>query len=295
MPYQYQHNTNRNDGSRVDVLGHYMPARAFFFAVVEEPGKDGFLVRKIYASADDRFIQKLNLSEQQIKAELAPEKYGISARYPESKISVPQHVLGMNNSKYISASASTLFPEGSPRMSGRSIFIDVNRAVKAGARIVETHEIMALLEAYELKHPHLSEKIALYGSWARDIDKEVLLHGRPVPASAVFNESSLRFTLGLTKTARVVQVVGIFFTAYDLTAAAQQSVEVKSARPITKEVIRQAGGWGAAWAGAKIGTAAGAAVGIETGPGVIVTGLVGGIIGGSLGYWGADWAVDQME
>ncbi|WP_151069638.1 hypothetical protein [Cupriavidus oxalaticus] len=137
--------------------------------------------------------------------------------------------------------------------------------------------------------------LALYGSWVREIDKEVLLHGRPVPARAVFNESSLRLTLGLTKTARVVQVVGVFFTAYDLTAAAQQSVEIKSARPITKEVMRQAGGWGAAWAGAKIGAAAGATVGIETGPGVIVTGLVGGIIGGSLGYWGADWVVDQME
>lgn len=293
MPYQNQHCSNRNDGSRVDVLGHYVPARAFFFAVVEEPGKDGFLVRKIYASSDNRFIQRLNLSEQQIKVELSPEKYGIDARHPDSKISVSQHVLGMNNSKY--TSASTLFPEGSPRMSGRSIFIDVHRAMKAGARIVETREIMAQLEAYKVKHPHLSEKIALYGSWVREIDKEVLLHGRPVPARAVFNESSLRLTLGLTKTARVVQVVGVFFTAYDLTAAAQQSVEIKSARPITKEVMRQAGGWGAAWAGAKIGAAAGATVGIETGPGVIVTGLVGGIIGGSLGYWGADWVVDQME
>ena len=62
--------------------------------------------------------------------------------------------------------------------------------------------------------------------------------------------------------------------------------------PISAEVVRQAGGWGASIAGLKIGAMLGASVGIETGPGVIITGGIGRIIFGAAGYFGADWVAD---
>lgn len=37
---------------------------------------------------------------------------------------------------------------------------------------------------------------------------------------------------------RVVQVIGIGFTAYDLVVATNESFEAKSVKPIEKEVIR---------------------------------------------------------
>lgn len=87
---------------------------------------------------------------------------------------------------------------------------------------------------------------------------------------------------------RVIQVVGIFFTAYDLKVAASESVKLQSIKPISQEVLRQAGGWAGAVAGAKLGASVGVTCGVVTGPGVIVTGLVGGVLFGAMGYFGAD-------
>lgn len=76
--------------------------------------------------------------------------------------------------------------------------------------------------------------------------------------------------------------------------ASKTSVELGSVKPISAEVVRQAGGWGSAIAGAKIGAVTGAALGIETGPGTIITGLVGGIVAGAAGYYGAEWIADHI-
>lgn len=43
---EYSTLTNETPHSTYDVTGLLMPARAFFFTVVDEPGKDGFLVKK---------------------------------------------------------------------------------------------------------------------------------------------------------------------------------------------------------------------------------------------------------
>ena len=99
----------------------------------------------------------------------------------------------------------------------------------------------------------------------------------------------------MAKAGRVVQVVGIVLTAYDLEQATEKSIKTVSVKPISAEVIRQAGGWGGFVAGAKIGTLAGAAVGGGTGPGAVITGLVGGIIFGAAGYYGADWVADYID
>ncbi|WP_160077495.1 glycine zipper family protein [Pseudomonas sp. 8AS] len=279
--YQCTAETNQQPGSTRDLPGYLMPARAFFFVIVEEPGKDGFLVRKIYASDKSPYMKQMNLTPLQELSELNPERYGMQPKGPNAPYTVAEHVMGegKNISQYIST--SSIFPQGSPRFDGRSIFIDIHKAQQAGARLVSTEEILRDLAAYKAQHPHLAKRIDKISSYVRDIDKEVLVHGKKVPASAIFTPESLKTTKGIVKGARVVQVLGIAFTAYDLTTATQES-------------IRQAGGWGAAWAGFKVGGAAGAALGFETGPGAIVTGLIGGIVVGAAGYFGADWVADHI-
>lgn len=45
--------TNQQAGSVSNVSGYPMPANIHMFVVVNEIGKDGFLVRRIYASPDN--------------------------------------------------------------------------------------------------------------------------------------------------------------------------------------------------------------------------------------------------
>lgn len=286
--------TNETPGSVTDVPGYLMPARAFFFIVVEEAGKDGFLVRKIYASDKSPYMKQMNLAPLQELSELTPERYGMLPKGPNAPYTIAEHVMGngKNISQYIST--SSIFPQGSPRFDGRSIFIDINKAQQSGLKLVTTTEILVELENYKKSNPHLSKRIDQIAGYVRDIDKEVLIHGKKVPASAIFNPNSLKLTESVVRTARVVQVLGIAFTAYDLTQASRESIEIGSARPISAELVRQAGGWGMAWAGFKVGGVAGAAVGIESGPGAIATGLIGGIIFGAAGYFGADWVADHI-
>lgn len=286
--------TNETPGSVTDVPGYLMPARAFFFIVVEEAGKDGFLVRKIYASDKSPYMKQMNLAPLQELSELTPERYGMLPKGPNAPYTIAEHVMGngKNISQYIST--SSIFPQGSPRFDGRSIFIDINKAQQSGLKLVTTTEILVELENYKKSNPHLSKRIDQIAGYVRDIDKEVLIHGKKVPASAIFNPNSLKLTESVVRTARVVQVLGIAFTAYDLTQASRESIEIGSAKPISAELVRQAGGWGMAWAGFKVGGVAGAAVGIESGPGAIATGLIGGIIFGAAGYFGADWVADHI-
>lgn len=292
--YQCTAKTNQQPGSMRNLPGYLMPARAFFFVIVEEPGKDGFLVRKIYASDKSPYMKEMNLTPLQELSELTPERYGMLPKGPNAPYTIAEHVMGNGNniSQYIST--SSIFPEGSPRFEGRSIFIDIHKARQSGLKLVSTSEILVELENYKKSNPHLSKRIDKIAGYVRDIDKEVIIHGKKVPASAIFNQDSLRLSGSVIRTARVIQVLGIAFTAYDLTTASQESIRIGNAKPISAEVIRQAGGWGAAWAGFKVGGVAGAALGIETGPGALISGLIGGIVVGAAGYFGADWVADHI-
>lgn len=290
--YQCTAETNQHPGSMRDLAGYLMPARAFFFVIVEEPGKDGFLVRKIYASGNSPYLRNMQLSPLQSLSELHPERYGLVPKNPTASISLAEHVLGKNQSPFIST--SSIFPQGSPRFDGRSIFIDIQKAQQAGASLISTEDILRDLATYKSQHLHLAKRIDKISAYVRDIDKEVLVHGKKVPASAIFTPETLKTTKTIAQGARVVQVLGIAFTAYDLTTAGQESIRVGNAKPISAEAIRQAGGWGAAWAGFKVGGAAGAALGIETGPGAVISGLIGGIVVGAAGYFGADWVADHI-
>ncbi|QJE02080.1 glycine zipper family protein [Massilia forsythiae] len=291
--FEFETLTNTAPGSRRDVTSHHMPARAFFFIVVDEVGKEGFLVRKVYATPTSPYLSSMNLSPLAQLSQVQPEKYGLMPKKWGAPPTVAEHVMGNSSSSYVSS--SSIFPEGSPRFDGRSVFIDIAKAKAAGARLVSTEEILASLNQYKAQNPHLAKRVDKIAMYVQDFDREVLVHSEKVPPKAIFNTSSLKVAKVATGAGRVVQVLGIVLTAYDLEQASEKSFQAKSVKPISAEVIRQAGGWGAAAAGFKLGGVAGAALGIETGPGAVLTGLAGGIIFGAAGYFGADWVADHID
>ncbi|WP_252189547.1 glycine zipper family protein [Pseudomonas sp. SK3(2021)] len=287
--------TNKRAGSVSNVPGYSMPANIHLFVVVDEIGKDGFLVRKIYSSPDNPHLVAKNLPEFQIKNEIWPEKYGMRPVAPNSTATVAEHVFSSRKypSSYLSTSSE--FPLGSPRFDGKVVYIDIEKAKAAGAKLVTTEEILKSLEEYKKVAPKNVAKIDQIAGWVKNIDKEVLVQAKEVPPKAIFTPGSYKATNMLIKGARVVRVFAIGFTAYDLKLATDESIKQNSIKPISVEVVKQAGGWGAAMAGARIGVVAGAAVGIETGPGAVVSGIVGGIIFGTAGYLGASWLTEYLQ
>lgn len=145
---------------------------------------------------------------------------------------------------------------------------------------------------YKAQHPHLSAYTTEIERWVKNIDREVLIQAKEkIPARSIYTPQSFETVKKIAIAARVLQVTAIAITAYDLTVATDKSFKAKSIVPISRELIKQAGGWGGAWARFKIGALAGGAIGIETGPGAVISGAVGGIVFGVAGYWGADWAL----
>ena len=285
--------TNTEENSNFDITGYLMPAKSLFFVVVDEIGKDGFLVRKVYADIGSPHLEKLKLPYIQKLSETIPNKVGMTPRDIKSHASIADHVLANSvNTKYVSTSSA--FPDGSPRFTGNKIYIDIDKAKKSGARLISTEEIIKSLEEYKKLHPHTKGKVEWLIRKVRDVDKEVLIDSKKVPQSAIFTPEGYRNASAIIRGARVVTVFGIAFTAYDLSTSLDESFEIKSAKPISAEIIRQAGGWGSGIVGFKMGTALGAAVGIATGPGALLSGLVGGIIFGSLGYFGFDSIADYI-
>ncbi len=294
--YLYKAPTNDKKGSQYDVLGHLMPARMFFFVVVDEPGKDGFLVRRVYSSIEDPYLLEMKLSPIENLREVFPETYGLWGRGgPEGNANVAEHVLAYDRiTSY--ASTSSNFPGGTDRMVGKTVYVDIAKAKRAGAKLVSTEEIVAAIDEYaKTLNSEARRKANYIKKKVLEIDKEILVQPRPsVPAEGIFSQRGLAISMGIVKYARVVQVIGIGFTAYDLKVAADESIKTKSVRPIEKEVVRQIGGWGGAVIGAKMGVATGALVGIETGPGTIITGAIGGIIFGAIGYFGGSVVADHI-
>ncbi|WP_253189646.1 hypothetical protein [Paraburkholderia fungorum] len=81
--YVYQTTTNTNKNSKYDVLGHLMPARAFFFVTVDEVGPEGFLVRRTYSTVNDPYLKSMELTELQ----------KIQAAYPEKPVFGPETLI----------------------------------------------------------------------------------------------------------------------------------------------------------------------------------------------------------
>ena len=249
--------------------------RAFLFVLADEVLPSGKVVRKVMVAPDHLASATLVRN---------PEVFGFAPRAPGAAVSIGEHALGNNTSPYLSASTK---PRGAPNFAGEPFYVDVAKAKAAGVRLYTTDEIIADLRRLALERPELRYRVDKLISVIKSVEGEVLLEGH-VPAAAVKSATSMALTRGL----RVVQFVGIVVSVYDLAKAGQQSIETHSTVPITREGIRQVGGWGGAVIGMKIGGTVGAAVGIETGPGAILTGAVGAVIFGTAGYLGADWVAN---
>ncbi|WP_081081051.1 hypothetical protein [Burkholderia territorii] len=298
----YETHTNDKSESKYDVLGHVMPANAFFFVTVDEVGKEGFLVRKTYTTIQNPYLHAMELTELQKIREVHPERVGLWARDPNSLASITEHVLGKDKvTSYVSTSGN--FPEGSPRFNGKDIFVDIAKAKRAGATLVTPDEIGRTVGEYLKTVPSKARREGMNTlNKALGIDNEYLIKPAPVvPADGIFSKRGLRIALGVEKWARVVQVFGIFFTGYDLTMATNESIRLKSIKPLEKSMLRQIAGWEGSlagrWAGTvvgmRMGAATGSLVGIELGPGAVITGAIGGIIGGAIGYMGESYILDQ--
>ena len=210
-----------------------------------------------------------------------PEIFGFAPRNPNSPLSIGQHALGENASRYISASK---LAKGAPNIQGTPYYIDIAKAKASGARIHTTENILSDLNRLASEDPRLRFRVDLLKKAITEVEGEVLIEGK-VPASAVKSPLSMN----LTRSLRGVQFVGIALTVVDLTRASRESIRQRSAIPIAAEGIRQTGSWSGALAGARIGGMAGAALSIETGPGAILAGAAGALIFGTAGYFGADW------
>lgn len=283
--------TNTTPGSNYDITGYGMAAVAFNFVVIELPGKDGFLVRKCFIATPENYgkLEKMGLTHEQIMGEFHPEKYGMMPKNWNAPVSPIEHVMGNNLSPYISTSSR--FPDGAGKFEGKKVYFDIAKLNEAGIKIVSTEEITKSLIEYKKLYPHTTGRIDRLIKAVNEVEGEVLLNGKKVPANTIFTPNSAFATKATFTAVKIVGVIGIAFTAYDLALATEKSIEIKSVKPISAEIIRQAGGWGAARAGFAIGGAAGAAAGVETGPGLLLTGLIGGIIFGVGGYYGASWAI----
>ncbi|WP_157823939.1 glycine zipper family protein [Melittangium boletus] len=254
------------------------PWRAFFFVLADEVLPSAKVVRKVLEFPGASQAQYM-LSH--------PEIFGMKPPNPLAPYSLGQHALGQNQSRYLSASTR---PGGAPNIKGRPVYIDVNKAQAAGAKIHSTEAICADLDQLVKNDPSLKPRVDKLKDVIRAIEGEVLIEGA-VPASAVKSSNAML----LTRSARAVQVVGMAFTVYDVSKATAKSIDRKSIKPITAEGVRQVGGWAAAVAGSKIGFGAGTLVGIETGPGAILFGVGGALIFGTAGYLGADWLADFID
>jgi hypothetical protein len=223
-----------------------------------------------------------------LRGVLNPERHGFTPRDPASPVSLGRHVLGRNDSRFISASE---LPKGAARFGGEPFWIDVGKLRASGAVIHDAAAIGADLDriAAKARDPAFRAQIERIRALSL-ADAEVVVEGA-IPAGAVKGAGMMAATRGM----QFVAGVGIVLTIYDLEQASVVSYRTRSARPIAAATVRQVGGWGGAWAGAELLGAGGAAVGIETGPGALVTGAIGAVIGGFLGYFGADVVARHIE
>lgn len=254
---------------------------AFLFILTDELLPSGKIVRKVVVPPPQKIFDYFKSNKF--------EMFGMSPPNPLANISIGEHASGLNQSPYLSGST---LPHGAPNINGSPQYIDIKKAEAAGCKIYSTEEIVADLKRLQEQAPTPEAKARLDKviNAVSNVEKEILIKGE-IPTNAIKSSSAMKLTKGL----RVLNVIGIVITVYDLEQATEKSFNQNSIKPIAAETIRQVGGWGGAIAGAKIGAAFGVAVGIETGPGAILVGAAGAIIFGTAGYLGADWIADYVD
>ena len=134
--------TNEDKDTVQDRPGPYMPARVFIFWVIEEFGKDGIVVRGIYAdpraALEGLGREVFRRKPDQMQFEMYPEKYGLRVRGPaylDDIFAAGRHATGYlphHQSPFLSG--STNFPGGSPQhvATGRPVYVDINRLLASG-------------------------------------------------------------------------------------------------------------------------------------------------------------------
>jgi hypothetical protein len=252
-----------------------VPGRVVLFVLADE---FDFLSR----TAVRRVAVSLGSSEAEVLQRVT------QAKMPDSPVSIGRHVMGQNNSKYISASERLL---GTPRLDGKRFWIDLDKVKASGSRIIEADEIASDLDRIALKERNSLETLLRVdrSRLQTAFDREILIEGE-IPLGAVKSGAARAASYGL----QFLTGVAIIVSAYDLGLAARESIEHRSIRPLANESLRQASGWGGALAGARIGAMTGAAVSVETGPGAAIGAAIGGALGGIAGYFGASW-VEKLE
>lgn len=253
-------------------------ARGALFVLADEVLPSKKVVRKVLMGA---------ITDEAAYVAAHPEVFGLKPLAPNSRATIGEHALGNNVSRFISASS---LPQGAPNISGRRVYIDVAKAEAAGVKVHSSEAIVADLARLARERPHLQPRVQKLTQVILSVEREVLLEGA-VPKEAIKSATAM----SITRSLRVVQIVGVAFSAYDISKASIKSVRTESAAPIVAESIRQTGGWAAAWLGAKTGGALGLALGIETGPGAILMGAGGALIFGTAGYFGFDWLADKID
>ncbi|MBE7653396.1 glycine zipper family protein [Tenacibaculum finnmarkense] len=268
-----------------DFLEIIKKGYGFTFIVFEEILPSGKITRKVLIPEPTSTTQYI---KQFIKA-THHENYGMQPKASNSTTTIAEHVANNKPSKYLSAST---LKDGAPTMKGTLHYIDKTKFEKSGGKIYSTNEIITHLEKYKegLFTESAKARIDKLINVVKNKEGEILLEGHVTP-DMIKSKGTIRLIKGL----RVVAVVGIVLSVYELGKATNESIEEESAKPVVAEVIRQAGGWGGAAVGAKIGASAGAAIGLATGPGAIVCGVVGGLVFGTAGYFGADWIADHIN
>jgi hypothetical protein len=303
--YVYRTDTNERRESEIVAEGPLMPARAFFFVTVDEIGREGVLVRHTYTSIDHPNLLKMNLTRIERIREVYPERKGLWGRNPDSLASIAEHVLGEETvTSFVSTSAD--YPEGATRFNqGKTVYVDIAKAKRDGAKLITPGEIDAAIDDYVKKMNSQDRREALHiKKKSIGLDTEVLVKPNvSIGRDAIFSKTGYKVALGFEKWARVVNVFGVFLTGYDIGLSAQESVHIKSIRPLEYSVLRNLAGWEGSlvgsWAGAALGArmggTAGMIVGIETGPGALITGAVGGIIGGAIGFFAEDYVLEHSQ
>jgi hypothetical protein len=250
-----------------------------------------------------------DLSPELVERIMHPDKYGLTGIDPSSRVGLGLHVRGRTDSRFISTSERAL---GADRFPGNRFWIDAAKAEAAGIKLHEAPAISKSLDELSARTKSASGKATIEHIRKLSMvnDREVVLEGGEVPASAIKGAAAT----GITRGFQVVEGIGLIISAYDLEQAAKKSYQQHTVVPLAKESVKQgtgwAGGavgqtagraafsWAARWAaaeeGAELGGVGGAAIGIETGPGALVSGGVGALVFGTAAFFGAEWATKKL-
>lgn len=294
--------TNEDKDTVQDRPGPYMPVLRYFIYVVDELGDAGIVVRRYYADYETAQRAYKNLTHAEYEILANPYKYGLipgdinGPRTTEAKVT---HVWQETNRSSPFTSASDRFPFGAKTpegkfFSGKLLWIDVGKLEAHGAKLISAKELVAVLEEYRREYPHLAKRINNTIYAIEKFEGEVLIQGKAHPKAMI--RPSEYF---MSRAGRCVGVLSFALTGYALGVATNQSIEMRSIKPLAAEATRQVGGWMGFAIGFKLGSGTGSAVGAFGGPAAPATvpagALIGGFIGGVIGYFAGDAAADVIH